>query len=243
MSKGAKGQAAKLLASWGQPPQTPAVLGRGTMMVNAAARAAVTSGVGDGVALGVAEVGVGLERLVAVVVAPQPTKATTAAADSRPRMSFSVGGNAIALGWAAGRERDVSMLVELTWGSFVTHVAVRSEKVRVRNSSPCRASKNEAAWSGGRDSNSRSPGPKPEAKAYRIRLDLSSTYSKARKSLNSSVGRAPPLTSSRRDRRAAATERPPGSPFATTYGTSLPAHPSAAIHGRRECPSTMKNPA
>ena len=30
-----------------------------------------------------------------------------------------------------------------------------------------------ADWSGGRDSNSRSPGPKPEAKAYRIRLDLS----------------------------------------------------------------------
>jgi hypothetical protein len=79
--------------------------------------------------------------------------------------------------------------------------------------------------------------------AHRMRLDLSSTYSKARKSLNSLVGRAPPLTSSHRDRRAAATERPTGSTFATTYGTSLPAHPSAAIHGRRECPSTMKNPA
>src|SRR5207302_8803585 len=40
-------------------------------------------------------------------------------------------------------------------------------------------------WSGGRDSNSRSPGPKPDLSAHRIRLDLSSTYSKARKSFNS----------------------------------------------------------
>ena len=40
-------------------------------------------------------------------------------------------------------------------------------------------------WSGGRDSNSRSPGPKPEAKAYRIRLDLSATDLIGRKSLNS----------------------------------------------------------
>jgi len=52
-------------------------------MVRAAARAAVTSGVGEGVALGAAEVGVGLETLVVAVVAPQPTKVTTAAADSR----------------------------------------------------------------------------------------------------------------------------------------------------------------
>src|SRR5260370_31299407 len=40
-------------------------------------------------------------------------------------------------------------------------------------------------WSGGRDLNSRSPGPKPEAKAYRIQLDLSSTSIFACKSLNS----------------------------------------------------------
>ena len=40
-------------------------------------------------------------------------------------------------------------------------------------------------WSGGRDSNSRSPGPKPEAKAYRIRLDLSVDAVIERKSLNS----------------------------------------------------------
>jgi len=40
-------------------------------------------------------------------------------------------------------------------------------------------------WSGGRDSNSRSPGPKPEAKAYRIRLDLSATSKFSRKSPNS----------------------------------------------------------
>jgi hypothetical protein len=43
-------------------------------------------------------------------------------------------------------------------------------------------------WSGGRDSNSRSPGPKPEAKAYRIRLDLSAASTFARKSLNSKDG-------------------------------------------------------
>src|SRR5216684_3828945 len=43
-------------------------------------------------------------------------------------------------------------------------------------------------WSGGRDSNSRSPGPKPEAKAYRIQLDLSSRSVVARKSLNSTAG-------------------------------------------------------
>src|SRR5450759_1548873 len=39
--------------------------------------------------------------------------------------------------------------------------------------------------SGGRDSNSRSPGPKPEAKSYRIRLDPNATPTNARKSLNS----------------------------------------------------------
>ena len=42
-----------------------------------------------------------------------------------------------------------------------------------------------AFWSGGRDSNSRSPGPKPEAKAYRIQLDLNATSKYSRKSLNS----------------------------------------------------------
>jgi hypothetical protein len=83
--RGAKGHAAKSLASWGQPPQTPVVRGRGAIIVTAAARAAVTSGVGEGVALGVAGVGVGLETLVVDVAAPQPTKATTAAAESRAR--------------------------------------------------------------------------------------------------------------------------------------------------------------
>jgi hypothetical protein len=53
--------------------------------------------------------------------------------------------------------------------------------------------RSERLWSGGRDSNSRSPGPKPEAKAYRIRLDLSAPSQIERKSLNSlrSSGRLP----------------------------------------------------
>jgi hypothetical protein len=88
MSTGAKGQAAKLLASWGQPPQTPVVLGSGAMMVRAAARAALTSTVGEGVAMGVAGVGVGLEALLVAEVAPQPTKANTAATDNRAWKSF-----------------------------------------------------------------------------------------------------------------------------------------------------------
>jgi hypothetical protein len=50
----------------------------GTIIVRAAARAAFTSGVGEGIELGVAEVGVELETLVGAVVSPQPTKASTA---------------------------------------------------------------------------------------------------------------------------------------------------------------------
>ena len=48
MSAGSKGHAAKSLASWAQPPQTPWAFGIGTMIVPAAVRAAATSGVGDG---------------------------------------------------------------------------------------------------------------------------------------------------------------------------------------------------
>jgi len=44
----------------------------------------------------------------------------------------------------------------------------------------------ETAWSGGRVSNSRSPGPKPEAKAYGIQLDLGARCAIRRKSFNSS---------------------------------------------------------
>jgi hypothetical protein len=45
----------------------------------------------------------------------------------------------------------------------------------------------ETCWSGGRDLNSRSPGPKAEAKAYRIQLDPNSRFGNGRKSLNSLV--------------------------------------------------------
>ena len=59
-----------------------------------------------------------------------------------------------------------------------------------------------ACWSGGRDSNSRSPGPKPEAKAYRIRLDLSARPLKQRKSLNSvATGVADPTSTANRGSR------------------------------------------
>jgi len=51
-------------------------------------------------------------------------------------------------------------------------------------SSRARGFRNWRDWSGGRDLNSRSPGPKPEAQAYRIRLDLSATRPIGRKSLN-----------------------------------------------------------
>ncbi len=52
-----------------------------------------------------------------------------------------------------------------------------------------RFQRSETWWSGGRDSNSWSPGPKPEAKAYRIRLDLIATTRNRRKSLNSSAAK------------------------------------------------------
>ena len=90
MSSGAKGHAAKLLASWGQPPQTPVVLGRGAMMVRAAARAPVISGLGEGVALRVGELGVALETLVVAVVAPQPTSAMTPNNEKRTPRTFMV---------------------------------------------------------------------------------------------------------------------------------------------------------
>jgi hypothetical protein len=96
------------------------------MMVSAAARAAGTSGVEEGMALGVADVGVGLETPVIVAVAPQPARTTAAAADNRQRMT-TVRGAAFALGRPVGREPGISMLVQLTRGSLVT-VATRSEK-------------------------------------------------------------------------------------------------------------------
>jgi hypothetical protein len=63
---------------------------RGPMMLRAAVRAAATSGVGvgTGVALGAAEVGVGLETLLVAEVAPQPTRATRAANGSRAPKNF-----------------------------------------------------------------------------------------------------------------------------------------------------------
>jgi hypothetical protein len=59
-------------------------------MVRAAARAAVTSWIGEGVALGVAEVGVALETLVVAVVAPQPTSAMTPNNEKRTPRTFTV---------------------------------------------------------------------------------------------------------------------------------------------------------
>jgi len=58
------------------------------MMVRPAERAALTSTVEDGVAMGVAAVGVGLEALPLAEGAPQPTKANAAATDDRAWKSF-----------------------------------------------------------------------------------------------------------------------------------------------------------
>jgi hypothetical protein len=76
MSTGAKGHAAKSLATWAHPPHTPLDPGMGTMIAAAATRAAATFGfeVETGEALGLAE-------LVAEDVAPQPAKASSVTAD------------------------------------------------------------------------------------------------------------------------------------------------------------------
>ena len=80
MSTGAKGQAAKSLASWVQPPQTPLDPGIGTMIPAAALRAATTSGLGDAIGEGLGlttAVTCGLASVVADELAPQPVNANS----------------------------------------------------------------------------------------------------------------------------------------------------------------------
>jgi len=64
-------------------------------------------------------------------------------------------------------------------------MANRTQGSERRPATPGRFQGLKMRWSGGRDLNSRSPGPKPDPSAYRIRLDLSATYGNQRKSLNS----------------------------------------------------------
>ena len=77
-------------------------------MVSAAVLAAVRSGVGDG-----------LERLAVPVVAPQPTKATTAAAENRIWRTFVVPPSC-AVARPVGRERMRFILVKRGRGLLVT---------------------------------------------------------------------------------------------------------------------------
>src|SRR5439155_16385125 len=122
--------------------------------------------------------GVGLEAPDVAVAAPHPTTATTAPTDNRERINFIVGSILLTLSLAVGREPWVSMRVEHRKYELVTKF-LAAGSARLGQSAPnpspasARLAQNrriggaarwgEAHWSGGRDSNSRSPRPTPNS--------------------------------------------------------------------------------